>query len=506
MTAMAPPLLRTGDAPPVRMAHLGLGAFHRSHQAWWTGAVGRADPWGIAAFTGRSAANATALRAQDGLYTLLVRGPEADAAELVTAIARATDGADTAAFSGCLADPAVRLLTLTVTEAGYRQTAEGGLDHADPAVAADIAALSPSRAGLPLRTAPGRVVAGLCARRRADAGAIALVPCDNLSGNGEALRQVLMELAAATDPALAAWIAESVSFVSTVVDRITPRATEEDLATVIRLTGWADRVPVVTEPFSEWVLAGDFPGGRPPWEEAGARFVADVTPYERRKLWLLNGAHSILAYAGLLRGHRTIADAYADERCRAFVDDWWAEAARHLPPSVGSTSGEYQRELAERFANRRIRHLLDQVAADGSQKLRMRAVPVLRRERADGRRGTAALRMIACWIAYLRGKPPTLADPLAATLLSARRTTDFLAALAPDLTEDAEVVADLEDLVAGETEPRNRPRESLWLFVAARAAATVREPFRQLADHAVQVAVRVDGDTRLVGRERFECG
>jgi fructuronate reductase len=266
-----------------------------------------------------------------------------------------------------------------------------------------------------------------------------------------------MDLADATDPPLAAWIAESVSFVSTVVDRITPRATEEDLATVIRLTGWADRAPVVTEPFREWVLAGDFPGGRPPWEEAGARLVADVTPYEQRKLWLLNGAHSTLAYAGLLRGHRTIADAYADERCRGWVDDWWAEAAGHLPPSVASTSGEYRRELAGRFANPRIRHLLDQVAADGSQKLRMRAVPVLRRERAAGRRGTAALRMIACWIAYLRGEragPSGLADPLAATLLAARGATDLLAVLAPDLAADAEVVADLGDLAAEQQNAR----------------------------------------------------
>jgi fructuronate reductase len=397
---------------------------------------------------------------------LPVRGPYADQPELVTAIARAADGADAAAFAACLADPAVRVVTLTITEAGYRQAADGGLDRADPEVAGDLAAMSGSRAadlvagsgsgagaGLPLRTAPGRVVAGLRARWRADAGPIALVPCDNLSGNGEALRRALMDLAAAADPALAAWIAESVSFVSTVVDRITPRATEEDLAIVTRLTGWADRVPVMTEPFREWVLAGDFPGGRPPWEEAGARFVADVTPYERRKLWLLNGAHSILAYAGLLRGHRTIADAYADDRCRALVDDWWAEAARHLPPSVASTSGAYQRELAERFANPRIRHLLDQVAADGSQKLRMRAVPVLRRERAAGRRGTAALRMIACWVAYLRGEPPGLTDPLAATLLAARRAAEFLAVLDPELAADAEVAADLEDLVARQRHP-----------------------------------------------------
>jgi fructuronate reductase len=427
------------------MAHLGLGAFHRSHQAWWTGAVGRSDPWGIAAFTGRSAVAASVLSAQDGLYTLLVRGADADRAEVVSAISRAIDGADTVAFTGCLADPAVRVLTLTVTEAGYCRDGNGGADRADPAVAADLAALAGG--GLPLRTVPGRVLAGLRARRRADAGPVAMVPCDNLSGNGDVLRRVVLDLAEQVDSRLAAWIGESVSFVCTAVDRITPRSTAEDQARAAWLTGRTDQAPVVTEPFREWVLAGDFPAGRPPWEEADARFVDDVTPYEQRKLWLLNGAHSMLAYGGLLRGHRTIADAIADDSCRGWVHDWWAEASRHLPQSVESLAG-YQAQLGGRFANPRIQHLLTQVAADGTQKLRMRAVPILRRERAASRRGMAALRMIACWIAYLRTEPPDLADPLAGRLLITRRTRDLLAFIAPDLAEDDAVVADLDELVS----------------------------------------------------------
>jgi fructuronate reductase len=428
------------------MAHLGLGAFHRSHQAWWTGAVGRSGPWGIAAFTGRSAAAAAALTAQGGLYTLLVRGANEDQAEVVSSISRAIDGADTAAFTACLADPAVRVLTLTVTEAGYCRDGDGGLDRADPAVAADLAALIAGD-DQPLRTAPGRVLAGLRARRRADTGPIAIVPCDNLTGNGDVLRRVVLDLAEQVDSRLAGWIGESVSFVCTAVDRITPRATAEDEVCAARLTGRTDRAPVVTEPFREWVLAGDFPGGRPPWEEAGARFTGDVTPYEQRKLWLLNGAHSILAYGGLLRGHRTVAGAFADESCRGWVDDWWAEASRHLPQSAGTLAG-YEAQLSGRFANPRIRHLLTQIAADGTQKLRMRAVPVLRRELAAGRRGGAALRMLACWIAYLRAGPSDLADPLAGRLLVTRRTRDLLAILDPELAEDDAVVADLGQLVS----------------------------------------------------------
>jgi fructuronate reductase len=428
------------------MAHLGLGAFHRSHQAWWTGAVGRSDPWGIAAFTGRSAAAASVLAAQGGLYTLLVRGAEADRAEVVSAISRAIDGADTAAFTACLADPAVRVLTLTVTEAGYCRDGHGGADRADPAVVADLAALAALASGdVPLRTAPGRVLAGLRARRRADAGPIAVVPCDNLTRNGDVLRRVVLDLAEQVDPGLAAWIGDSVSFVCTVVDRITPRGTAEDQACAAQLTGRTDQAPVVTEPFREWILAGDFPAGRPPWEEAEAQFVDDVTPHEQRKLWLLNGAHSILAYGGLLRGHRTIADAIADDSCRGWVHDWWAEASRHLPQSAESLAG-YEAQLSDRFANPRIQHLLTQIAADGTQKLRMRAVPILRRERAAGRRGTAALRMIACWIAYLRTAPADLADPLADRLLATRRTRDLLAFLAPDLAEDDAILADLDEL------------------------------------------------------------
>ena len=247
------------------MVHLGLGAFHRAHQAWWTGVVGRDDPWGIAAFTGRSPAAATLLAAQDGLFTLLVRGPEGDQAELVSSVSRAVDGADTAAFTSCLGDPEVRVLTLTVTEAGYRQAGDGGLDFADPDVATDLAALRGAAPRGPAAADRARPHGRRAARAAAgDAGRWRMVPCDNLIGNGErAPARDHRNSPTRRTRGSATWIAEPVSFVSTAVDRITPRTTGEDLATVARLTGWADRAPVVTEPFREWVLAGEFPGGRP---------------------------------------------------------------------------------------------------------------------------------------------------------------------------------------------------------------------------------------------------
>jgi fructuronate reductase len=439
-------LSRTAQPAPVRMVHLGLGAFHRAHQAWWTGVVSRDDPWGIAAFTGRSPAAAKLLAAQGGLYTLLVRAPGGDQPEEVSSISRAVDGADTSAFTACLADPAVGVLTLTVTEAGYRRRGDGSLDFADLAVAADRHALAASNGGVPLRTAPGRILAGLRARRDVDAGPLAIVPCDNLIGNGGALRRVMLEFADAIDPPLATWVAESVSFVSTTVDRITPRTTDSDLNAVVRLTGRTDHAPVVTEPFREWVLAGDFPGGRPAWEQADALFVQDVAPYEHRKLWLLNGAHSMLAYAGLLRGHVTVAEAVADERCQRWVCEWWSEVAAHLPQPA-AVLADYQEQLWRRFANPRMNYLLTQVASDGSQKLRVRVVPVLRRERSAGRRGAAGLRILACWIAYLHTQPRELSDPLAEQLLAAQSTHDILALLDTELAADDDILADLEELM-----------------------------------------------------------
>lgn len=223
-----------------------------------------------------------------------------------------------------------------------------------------------------------------------------MVPCDNIPDNGAFVRAGVIGLADAVDPDLAAWIREQVSFVSTSVDRITPRTTDADRATAAELTGFGDASPVVTEPFSDWVLSGDFPNGRPQWETAGARFVDDIEPWEQRKLLLLNGAHSLLAYSGLLRGRATVAEAMADAECRAAVEAFWDEAVRLLPAEL--ELGGYRRSLAERFDNARIAHHLAQIAMEGATKLAVRIVPVLRAERAAGRDGAAALRAITAWV------------------------------------------------------------------------------------------------------------
>lgn len=390
-------------AAPIRIVHLGLGAFHRAHQAWYTAHASDAAEWGIAAFTGRSPEAADRLVPQDGLYTLIERAADGDTAEIVSSVVEARDGSDVARLRALIAAPEVAIVTLTVTETAYRLTPDGAPNTEDSAVLADISALRDAEAATAVEptTVLGRLLSGLRARRAAGAGPIAVVPCDNIPNNGDLVHTGLRQLAQAVDAALASWVEQNVSFVSTSVDRITPRSTPSDREAAQRLAGYDDASPVVTEPFSDWVLSGSFPAGRPDWAAAGARFVDDIAPFERRKLWLLNGAHSLLAYAGTLRGHATVAEAMSDTVCREWVRQLWDEDARHLPATLDLT--EYRTSLEERFDNARIAHHLAQIGMEGATKLGVRITPILRAERVAGRKGTAAVRALAAWIALLQG-------------------------------------------------------------------------------------------------------
>ena len=437
---------------PVRIVHLGLGAFHRSHQAWYTQHAGDAGEWGIAAFTGRRPDAAKALAAQDCLYTLVERSAGGDSFEVIGSIVEAVDGADVGRLCELLAAKETAIVTLTITEAAYGLAADGTFDADAPGVADDLRALSaaasggtgPGEAGVP-GTPLGRLVLALARRMDSGGGAIAVVSCDNLSANGEVARRAVLGMAAAWTPDLADWIEENVSFVSTSVDRITPRTTEEDIAEVAEQCRYSDNSPVVAEPFRNWVLSGDFPAGRPRWEEAGAVFVDDIEPYENRKLWLLNGSHSILAYAGQLRGHATVADALADPSCRKAVEDFWDEAAHHLQAAGLDVPG-YRQALLERFGNARIAHRLAQIAADGTTKLRMRAVPVLTAERASGRTGSGAALMLAAWIDYVAATQD-FQDPLAAHIHAANalegseRVQALLGLVSADIADDPGIVS-----------------------------------------------------------------
>lgn len=439
-------------AAPVRLVHLGLGNFFRAHQAWYTEHCPGAGEWGYAAFSGVGLGIAGALSAQGGLYTLVTRAAGGDHFEVLSTVSRAHPAEDHDAWLGYFRSPLLAAVTVTVTEAGYLRRADGSLDVGRADVEADIDALRRDGSA-PVRTAPGRLVAGLAARRDADAGPIALVPCDNVPGNGAMALRSVLDLAGLVDPRLADWVGDSLGIVTTAVDRITPRATDDDVLAVLRGTAVHDAVPVVTEPFREWVLEGAFPAGRPQWEQAGATFTQDVAPYERRKLWLLNGAHSILAYAGSILGHETVAAAIADDTCQGWVRQWWSEACPHLNQPAGELA-TYRDSLLERFSNPRMQDRLARIAHDGSQKLPIRILPVLRAERAAGRLPAGATRALAAWVCHLRGQGAPVQDARAAEVVPladgplASAVPKLLAALDPAVGADPDVVA----IVTGQSE------------------------------------------------------
>ncbi|MDT0143934.1 mannitol dehydrogenase family protein [Microbacterium sp. PRC9] len=427
-----------GPRHPVRIVHIGLGRFFRAHQAWYTQHATDAADWGIAAFTVRSPRAARELAARGFSYPLIVRGPDGDAEERIESVVATHDGADVEAFRRYLAGREVAVVTLTVTEGGYGLDADGDPDLADAAVQGDLIAL---RAGATTAsTVLGRLILGLDARRRADAGSIAVVPCDNIPDNGAFVARGVTGFATQVDEGLSDWIRANVSFVSTSVDRITPQVAEDE---------------VVTESFSDWVLAGEFPAGRPRWESAGARFVDDIEPWENRKLWLLNGAHCVLAFAGIPRGLETVSDAIADPDCRARVEDFWAEAVAGLPP--GTEHEDYRTQLIARFANRRIVHSLSQIAAGATSKVQFRFAAVAERTLDAGRAPGASAEATASWIQWLQ-TAPSQSDPRADELAAAAASDDPVAALiavvSPRLAASEAFVARVRDAAGPQPNPR----------------------------------------------------
>ena len=213
------------------------------------------------------------------------------------------------------------------------------------------------------------------------------------------------------------------------VDRITPATTDDDRDLVAASQGYADASPVATEPFSEWVVSGGFPSGRPAWQDAGVQIVDDVTPYEQRKLWLLNGSHSLLAYAGSIRGHVTIDEAIADPDCRGWVESFWNEASPYLTLPVDSIV-DYREALLERYSNARIGYRLSQIATDGSIKLPVRILPTLLAEREAGRLPVGCATAIAAWVLHLRGQGAPIKDEGAGPARDAAGGEDLVAATA----------------------------------------------------------------------------
>ena len=406
----------------VGIVHLGLGNFHRAHQAIYTDDVLAADPsWGIAGVSLRAPDTRDALAPQDGLFTVVQRGEGEPSRRVVGSVVRLLVAPeDPACVVGLLAAPATRIVTLTITEKGYCRNAAGtGLDPRHPDILADLAA--PERP----RTMPGLLVAALVRRRAQGLPPFAVLSCDNLPANGTVTRAVLLEFARLAVPDIVGWLARELATPCTMVDRIVPATTEADRAELTARLGYADAWPVVTEPFSQWVIEDRFPLGRPAWERAGAIFARDVAPFETMKLRLLNGSHSTLAYLGLLLGLDTVAEAMAHAPLRQFVTDLARlELAPTLTLPVGQDGDAYLASLHRRFANPSVRHQLVQIAADGSQKLPQRLLAAAHERLAAGagvaRIATVIAGWIACWRRAAAGDARfRLADPLADALRQA---------------------------------------------------------------------------------------
>ena len=385
---------------PVRIVHLGLGNFFRAHTCWYTEHVD-GEAWGIAAFSGRTATHVADLEEQGDVYTLVVQGAQTTS-EVISTLSAVHRADDLAAWRGYFASPQVCIVTSTITEGGYLRDASGNLDVTLESVQADVSSLVADPLSGFVTTAPGKFVAGLLARRRSAAAPITFVPCDNVVDNGLMIRRVVTQMAQAVDPSLAQWMDGNVTFVSTMVDRITPGLSDEGRTLIEADLGYEDPALVICEPFTEWVLSGDFAGERPAWETSGANFVDNIVPFEHRKLWMLNGAHSIMAYAAPLRGHTTVQEAIVDPVVRGWVEAWWDEAGPRLPLSTGEVQG-YRDALMTRFTNPRMRDVLSRIAADGSQKLPIRFVPVMKADLDEGVVPLAGLRAVAAWILHLRG-------------------------------------------------------------------------------------------------------
>ena len=424
--AYAPHGVRTG------IVHLGLGNFHRAHQAVYTDDILARDPrWGICGVSLKSRGVVDALRAQDQLYSVVTKGTEGTSARIIGSVREVlccngggAEGAGGAGGTGDMPQVIARIaaadthiVTLTITEKGYcHDPASRKLNFAHPDIAHDLLHADAPRSAL------GAIFRGLCKRKALAprvSGHLTILSCDNLPHNGATLAGLMHDFAAAAEPSMRAWIDDHVSFPSSMVDRIVPATTDADISATALLLGAHDAAPVMTEPFSQWVIEDNFAGPRPAWDEAGAQFVKDVALFELMKLRLLNAAHSAMAYLGYLAGHEFIYQASADPLFARMVERLWDEAAPTLPPLAGFDVAAYRRELMARFRNTALPHRTWQIAMDGSQKLPQRILNTVRERLATGQSIDTLALVVAGWMRYVsgmdeQGEPIDVRDPLSA--------------------------------------------------------------------------------------------
>ncbi|MGG7598167.1 mannitol dehydrogenase family protein [Pseudomonas sp. WC1] len=418
------------------IVHIGVGGFHRAHQAAYTDALmnlGEGLDWAIcgAGLRREDRAMRDALAAQDHLYTLFELGDQPDTQVRVIAAINgmllAEDGAE--ALLAKLAEPDIRIVSLTITEGGYCIDDSTGEFRADlPQIQHDLA--NPQ--------APQSVFGFLCEalrrRREAGSGPFTVMSCDNLPHNGDVARKALLAFAHLQNHDLARWIDGHVSFPNAMVDRITPMTSPAHRQQLLERHGVDDAWPVVCEPFLQWVVEDKFVAGRPAWEQVGVQFTDDVTPYEAMKIKLLNGSHLALTYLGFLQGyrfvHETLADPLLQRYMRTFMDQ---DVTPQLAPVPGIDLTRYKHSLTERFANRAIADQLERVCSDGSSKFPKFIVPTANRLIADGKPLERVALVVAAWALYLRGEDEqgtrySIPDPRAADCQARVAQRDGLAA------------------------------------------------------------------------------
>ena len=413
------------------IVHFGPGGFHRAHQADYVDRLLADDPrWGIAAVSLRSAGTIEALSRQDGLYTLAILDAQ-PAFRVIGAHTLFLGPSHGPWLRALLAEPAVRLVTATVTEKGYGLAADGTLDFGHPDIVHDLAAPEAPRSLV------GWLALGLKARRAAGLPPFATLCCDNMVSNGARLGAAVGAFVARLDPALAGWIGGEARFPNTMVDSITPAADAALRERVRAEIGLDDEVPIAREAYADWIVEDALPADGPDLASAGVVITADVRGYELAKLRILNGAHSSLAYLGLLRGHETVADAMTDAQLAGFVATLIRE---DIVPSLSARSpldlGAYADRILERFRNPAIGHRLAQIAWDGSQKLPYRLLDTIAEARAAGRPVDRLAVPVAAWMAFVRRQARAgvaLVDPLADRLAAIGRDAGDTGALIDSL-------------------------------------------------------------------------
>ena len=393
------------------IVHLGIGAFHRAHQALFIDDClnGGEKDWGVIGVSLRSRKTRDALKPQDGLYTIAVSDGNRRSLRVVGALQDLIVAPeDPSRLLEIMSLPSICIVSLTVTEKAYLRNLNGNLNFDEPDIRADLA--DPERP----RSIFGFIVGALERRMRQDVAPFTVLSCDNLADNGRVLHRLLVSFAEKRSAELADFVRHRVSCPSTMVDRIVPATTDKDRAEVSRRLGVEDAWPVVCEPFAQWVVEDRFTLGRPPLEKHGVTFVADVRPFELMKLRLLNGAHSAIAYLGILMGHGTVAEAFADPRIAAFVENLWAEVIPTLPKDAGLKPCVYVEDLKQRFSNSALRHRTEQIANDGSQKLPQRVIVAALERIGRGLPANNLAMVVAAWIAALVSRPniASFTDPL----------------------------------------------------------------------------------------------